>query len=231
MLNDSNHMDAGTDVQMQVTDLQCLAPDIFELTLNRGEGFPFQAGECVVLFAEDGTSRPYSIASSPEEAELRILFRRMTDGVMTRWLCNRSPGDPVRVSYPFGDFRPAPAADSVFIATGVGIAPFLSCLHGDLAEAQRPVCFYGVRREGEAVHRALLERATQLTLAVSRETASGCFAGRVDALLQSQDDLLPGRRFFLCGVDAMVYEVADWLEAQGVPSDSVHTEIFFTTGA
>ncbi|MCE9615749.1 MAG: hypothetical protein K8T26_15885 [Lentisphaerae bacterium] len=229
---------------LPVHDVQFLAPDIFELELER-RGYPFAPGECAVLFDGGDESRPYSLASGPAEDVLRFLIRRLPKGAVSTWLSGRRRGDGVRISTPFGRFHPGqegpPGAPSVFVATGVGIAPFLSWAHQMLPARQRPsareegglrnprpLCLYGVRHLRDAVHVDLLRHVTDLRVAVSRDDAApGHHHGRVTDLLP-QLPLEPGTQYYLCGLDAMVDEVARWLVAQGVGHDEVHTEVFFT---
>ena len=57
---------------------------------------------------------------------------------MSNFLCDMRAGDEICVQGPFGDFilRP-PMRDTIFIATGTGIAPFRSMLHWLLADPSR----------------------------------------------------------------------------------------------
>ncbi len=99
---------------------------LFELQLERGD-LDFEPGHCVALFDNGEESRPYSIASGTEEGTLRFLIRRVPEGPVSNWLADRKAGDPVRASDPFGWFQPGRSEaneESVFIATGTGIAPF-----------------------------------------------------------------------------------------------------------
>lgn len=150
------------------------------------------------------------------------------------WLSARRPGDGVRISVPFGGFRPATANTGpvVFVATGVGIAPFLSVLRaralagGGGGAQPRPICLYGVRTAAEAVELPLLRSTAHLRVAVSRESVAGCHHGRVTDLLA--DLPLPDAAFYLCGLDAMVDAVATWLDDHGVDPSRVHGEVFFS---
>ena len=202
--------------------------EICELILDRKDVI-FEPGESVVLFGPDHISRPYSIASGVDDAELRFLIRRMANGELSPWLADRGPGDRVVISEPFGAFRPG-AADgasmqSVFVATGVGIAPFLSYAQS-VRYARRPRCLYGVRYLSEAFGLDLLRTRTDLELAISREEAEGHHGGRVTDLLPELP-LEGDGHFFLCGYDAMVDEVTYWLHEHGVPRDRIHGEVFF----
>jgi ferredoxin-NADP reductase len=211
---------------LSVRQVEFLTPDIFELELERGD-YAFEAGECAVLFNGEGDSRPYSFSSSPNDEFLRFLIRRIPDGAVSSWLAARAPGDPVTVSSPFGEFRPAQAPDekAVFVATGVGISPFLSTLR-DRHPAVRPLCFYGVRVADDAVHTALLGAHTDLRLAVSREAVDGIHYGHVTELVANMP-IREATSYYLCGHDAMVSAVWDQLLARGVDREQIHAEVFF----
>jgi ferredoxin-NADP reductase len=213
---------------LKVQGVRFFTPEIFELSLERGT-CSFACGQCAVLFHEQDDSRPYSISSHPEDTALRFLIRRISGGFLSNWLAERRPGDRVRVSAPFGGFRPAAGeGPSVFVATGVGIAPFLSVLRGSRGGRRDIVCLYGVRRPGDAVERRLLGERSALHLAVSREKEAPHFCGRVTGLIDALP-LPPGATFYLCGYDAMVDEVFDRLLRFGVTADRIQTEVFFQT--
>jgi ferredoxin-NADP reductase len=76
-------------------------------------------------------TRAYSIASPPSENNaFALCLNRVQDGYMSNFLCDMKPGDEISCQGPFGDFilRP-PMRDTLFIATGTGIAPIRSMLH------------------------------------------------------------------------------------------------------
>ena len=76
-------------------------------------------------------TRAYSIASPPgEDNRLALCLNRVQDGFMSNFLCDMQEGEEISCQGPFGDFilRP-PLRDTVFIATGTGMAPFRSMLH------------------------------------------------------------------------------------------------------
>lgn len=212
-----------------VREIRLFTPELFELSLERAD-YTFVAGQCAVLFAADDDSRPYSISSGPDEPVLRFLIRRIAGGTVSNGLAERSAGDAVRVSPPFGNFRPAESnAPCVFIATGVGIAPFLSVFRGRDGAPSRPrTCFYGVRTQADAVPVPTLRQRVDLHLAVSREKTENHFNGRITGLLETFE--LPDEAdYFLCGYDAMIDDVFDLLRARGVPASRIRTEVFFSS--
>jgi ferredoxin-NADP reductase len=75
--------------------------------------------------------RAYSIASPPSDNnKFALCLNRVQDGFMSNFLCDMNEGDEIACQGPFGDFilRP-PMRDTIFVATGTGIAPFRSMLH------------------------------------------------------------------------------------------------------
>ena len=213
--------------QLTVCEVIWHGPDVYEIQLERG-GVPFTPGDCVALYTADGrVSRPYSIASGTGEKILRFVIRNMPGGTLSTFLSQRKPGDSVRLSPPFGWFRPGEHAGKrpfVFIATGTGIAPFLS--HYRSRPGVLPAAsLYGVREAADIADRKTLARLG-VTFAVSREKNAGSHHGRVTDLLEKlpREDATD---FYLCGLDAMIDEVTVWLEARGVPLTSIHRECFF----
>jgi ferredoxin-NADP reductase len=88
------------------------------------------------------------------------------------------------------------------------------------------VCLYGVRRRQDAVDLDWLSAHCDLRLAVSREEGPPHHHGRVTDLLEALP-LNPRVHYYLCGLDAMIDEVSDWLEVRNVDFAHIHRECFF----
>ena len=110
-------------------------------------------------------TRAYSIASPPsEDGRFAFCLNRVQDGVMSNHLFDLAEGAEITFQGPFGSFilRP-PLRDTVFIATGTGIAPFRSMLHWLLEDRARHEdrqfwLLFGVRTEQEIYYREEFER-------------------------------------------------------------------------
>ena len=106
----------------------------------------------MTIYTTDEKSRPYSIASGPAENELRFVIREMAGGEVSPWLMKQKPGELIRITPPFGWFRPGQDIGDdlfVFLATGTGIAPFLSYVQ--TFEKAPELCLYGIRHEADAI--------------------------------------------------------------------------------
>src|SRR5438094_1019167 len=115
----------------------------FEFEMQGVPRFGFVPGQWLSLKHNkpDGEeiTRAYSIASPPsEQNRFALCLNRVQDGFMSNFLCDMKEGDELRAQGPFGDFilRP-PMLDTLFIATGTGIAPFRSMLHWLVADPSR----------------------------------------------------------------------------------------------
>ncbi|MBD3418551.1 MAG: hypothetical protein GF398_00390 [Chitinivibrionales bacterium] len=214
---------------LTVTGIEFISPSLFIISFKRGR-MKFTSGDCISLYNAEGESRPYSICSGMKDKELSCYIRSFPAGLVTSYLAARKPGDKVVTSYPFGWFRPGQCGEKtdrhVFIATGTGIAPFLSYMRSFPA---RPpdACIYGVRTLADAQPAiAGMAGKTAFTLAISRERVGGYCCGRITATLDSIP-LKVKMQYYLCGLDSMIDEVSLWLEHQGVDLTNIHQEVFF----
>ncbi|MDZ8117854.1 ferredoxin--NADP reductase [Pontiella agarivorans] len=210
----------------RVAAVNTINDDLFELLVERN-GMEFTPGDCVAVYTEHDQSRPYSIASGPGKDLLRFLIREMDGGEVSPWLRNRNPGEAVRITPPFGWFRPGQDIGEhpfVFLATGTGIAPFIAYME----TFNRPpeAVLYGVRRAADAFGFSALQNfCTATQLAVSRE-ASEHHHGRLTDLLPD----LPrteNMHYYCCGLESMVNDTAAWLQKNGLPLSQIHREVFF----
>lgn len=213
---------------MAVRSVRWNGGGVFEISLDR-DGLVFMPGDCLALFAADGrVSRPYSIASGIHDETVQFLIRHMPGGVVSSYLSERIAGDIVRVSPPFGWFRPGEHFEKrpfCFIATGTGVAPFRAFLRS-YPDLTPHTFLYGVRKAEDIVDRAWMESRGGALIAVSREATEGCHHGRVTDMV-AQMELPPDADYYLCGLDTMIDDVTNLLEARGVDITRIHRECFF----
>lgn len=203
-----------------------LTADVFELALSREE-VSFVPGENLTIFNQAGNvSRPYSISSGTTEDCLRFVIRRMPGGAVSGWLGRVESGQIVHATAPFGWFRPGGETDKpfAFLATGTGIAPFLSWVRS--SQISPTWILYGVRNAADACGLPDLRASGNLHVAVSGENIPDTHHGRITSLLPKMP-LTTDTHFYLCGLDAMIDDAMDYLESQGIPFQNLHREVFF----
>jgi len=212
-----------------VTKVQRHSEGIFELCIEKGD-LEFVPGDCVALYGEDNEmSRPYSIASGVDDAELSFIIREMKGGEVSPFLASRSAGDQVKISTPFGWFRPGDPekGDSyVFFATGTGISPFMAHFKSR-KNAVPATLFYGVRDIAEAVCLdEIKESNSSVYLALSRKAEQDAHHGRITDLL-AEIPINAETHYYLCGLDAMIDEISIYLESKNIALPHIHRECFF----
>jgi ferredoxin--NADP+ reductase len=201
--------------------------EIFEIHLSR-HNHEFSPGQYLSLFSdESNVCREYSIASGINEPRFGFIIKHLEAGKVTEFLYQLQPQDIIQTSLPAGSFRPGSEhrdGNFIFIITGIGIAPFLSYLKS--YPEQPPLkLLYGVRYLQDAIGYPELSKLCPLQLAISREEIKGHHHGRVTNLLKT----LPSQQnihYYLCGLDAMIQQVSDWLHHHGIDSHHIHHEVF-----
>jgi ring-1,2-phenylacetyl-CoA epoxidase subunit PaaE len=220
-------------------------------TSEHGDRFRFEHGQHVNLRREfDGIDvrRSYSICSAAPDGELRIAIRQVPGGVFSTWATNElRPGDTIESTEPTGHFThrldPATARSYTFFAAGSGITPIYSMIGTILAtEPESTVSLVYLNRT--ALTAMLIDDVQdlrdrylgriQVAFAFTREeTGSELLSGRPDR--QRFDDLIAAGflradadEAFLCGPIELTDLARDALEAAGMPTASIHREIFTT---
>src|SRR5580704_767940 len=201
--------------------------------------FGFVAGQWLSFKATkpDGEeiTRAYSIASPPsEDNRFALCLNRVQDGFTSNYLCDMKEGDEIACQGPFGDFtlRP-PMRDTIFIATGTGIAPFRSMLHWLLAEESRHQgkqlsLVFGNRTEKDIYyHEEFLNLANEhpnfhYLPTLSRADASwqgsrGYVQEHVPGIASGRTDM----HAYICGLDKMVKANRDLLKSLGWDRKSI----------
>ena len=105
-------------------------PSLLRITVEADDPVEFMPGQYVAVRYR-GTTRVYSVASSPNRDEIEFCIQRVPGGKLTSELAEGiSVGDEVTLRGPYGDLlldEPSPR-DVVFLATGTGVAPLKSMI-------------------------------------------------------------------------------------------------------
>jgi ferredoxin--NADP+ reductase len=184
----------------------------------------------------DTERRAYSMASAPGEPA-EFYANEVKEGGFSPQLLQLREGDSVWIdTKPSGFFTldELPAGEDLWLlATGTGLAPFLSMLRSGEAQQRfsRIILVHGVREQSHLGHRAeLAQRAQEVSSfefvpVLSREAAvSGGLVGRIPTLISSGEleraagiSLDPTRsRILLCGNPQMIIDTRAVLEARGL---------------
>lgn len=196
-----------------------------------GKPLAYRAGQFAFIKVQArGMSEPhaFTIASSPLSGRLRFVIRELGDWTH-RLREMELVGVAVIVEGRYGEFKPTPAtaAQTVWVAGGVRITPFLAALDGleSAPEATRPHLFYAVRSRENASAIETLEEAE----ADGRLSLTVCESGSGDQLTKERfwsafPDGLNGAHAAMCGPAGLVSSLAD--VARSLGAADVETEDF-----
>ena len=208
------------------------------LSLTSGEHLRFVPGQFISItipLSNETRSRPYSIASDPEErGSFEICFNRVEGGHGVAWLFERQVGDLLDFSGPFGAFTidRAPAAELCFIAEGTAIAPIRPMLKRALASSPSPKVelIYAAPDREHIFYAAEFDALARTAPGLSYETVIAPAEKIYDRLFDlAQARWVAGdtdrtRHFYICGVGKGVLRLRDLLRGAGYERRSVHYE-------
>jgi ferredoxin--NADP+ reductase len=189
--------------------------------------FSFKAGQCInISVSKNIPPRMYSISSGENDEFVEILYKIVKTGKLTPLLKDLTPNSSISVSKPFGKFF-ASTQPAWFIATGTGIAPFVSMILSGYAGNK--VLIHGNGNLADFYFSALLENKLGNNYIRCYSGKENCdfFAGRVQQYLESLENLPIGNKYYLCGSAEMVVDIRELLINKGIPFQNILAEIFF----
>ena len=223
-------------------DVKPITSSLFTLRTTRDPGFRFRAGQFARLGVTraDGSTvwRAYSMVSSPYDEFLEFFSIVVPDGEFTSELSRLKQGDSLLVErQAFGYLtldRFVDGRDLWLLATGTGVAPFLSILQDfEVWEKfERIILVCSVREAAELAYQELIAglaqrdyladyaHKLQFIPIVTRELHPGALNGRITTLIESGElerfaglTLTPEHsRVMLCGNPQMIDETRKLLK-------------------
>jgi len=195
-----------------------------------GRRMHFTPGQFAMIYVEakDGWHRhPFTISSAPHEEFLRFTVKALGD-YTSRVQDVVEPGMPAVIGGPHGRFSHSKGTGrQIWIAGGVGVAPFLSWLRALDGELPYRVDFF-YTADGAAPF------ADEITTIVSRyeslhvQVVDSRVDGRltVERILDAAEDHKNDVSVFMCGPTRMLQSFGAGLRLAGVPARHIHREYF-----
>lgn len=209
------------------------AGDAVSFLFDRPAGLAWTPGQYVQLSIEHpdaderGLRRYFTIASAPHEDRVQLTTRLFPAGsTFKQALLALQPGDKVTVAGgPGGSFAsPAPAAEHLFIAGGIGVTPYRAILV-DLdrrpADAPPITLLYGSRAEivFQEELDAIAARNPWLTVRYVLEPAF------IDGAIL-RETLAADAQVWISGPEVMVHALHGLAAAAGVSDDRIRLDEF-----
>ena len=205
-----------------------LSKKAFEIELSRPPAFEFKAGQTVLLI-HASIKRHYSLLSAPNDPNLALCVHHLPEGQLSSVLANAEIGCQLKLTGPHGYFTFQPSGRMpVFIATGTGIAPFLSFARSGVTDF---VLLHQAVSAGELYYQSYFHKITPnyfpcLSEApITESLHPNLFCGRISECIRKN---LPSGSydFYLCGERETIREVT-LLADEMYPQSRVYTEVFY----
>lgn len=204
-----------------------------------GPVLDFRAGQFVRIALDVGgerIARPFSFVNPPHDPLLEFYGVIVPEGPLSPSLALLRPGDVLYYADNPSGFlvlAEVPPAETLWLlATGTGIAPFLSILRTEAPwqTYRRVILVHAARHANELVYRDVIDAARhqrgdqfRFVTFVSREEHAGSLAGRIpaairDGRLEAAAEAFAAERsqFMLCGNPDMVKDVTAALVERGL---------------
>lgn len=198
----------------------------------------FAAGQYLAFIVGENVKRFYSIASMPSSEHFEFFVATTPGGPGSQFFENIKEGDNTDVMGPMGVFTFKSNADSIFVATGTGVAPFWSMINDQLAKGNPNSIqlIFGVRSEENLFFKEKIEALSSrysnfkpiITLSQPSEAWTGQ-SGRVTEHLSKLDFgavNAKGTDFYICGIKEMILDAKQMLLDHGVPANKIFTEMY-----
>ena len=205
-----------------------LSQSVFEIELTRPPGWDFKPGQ-TICFIHESLKRYYSLLSAPADDTLEICVYSVPRGSFSTVLADAEIGTAFKVSGPHGYFtfnhserRP------VFVATGTGIAPFVSMGRSGIAGF---TLLHEVESIADLFYQDLFQEIASDYIPCLTETSPvdplppDAFHGNAAEFIKKK--LPPGKYdFYLCGEREMTRDVT-LVADMHFPASYVFKEVFY----
>lgn len=215
--------------------------------------FTYKAGQNITIRKNiDGEElrRSYSVCSSPLEGELRVAVKAVEGGKFSYYANHELRiGDTIDVLPPTGKFHtaldPQTSRNYLAFAAGSGITPILSLIKTILGteKQSRFTLVYGnrnrasiiFREEIEALKNRFIDRFRVVHVLSREQTDLDLQQGHIDPekcrkLSEKWVDFSNLDHIFICGPEAMIFGLKDYLQSEGIAAEKIHFELFNTPG-
>lgn len=224
----------------------------FEIPEGLKKDFQYKAGQNLTLrtwIDNEEVRRSYSLCSSPLDNEWKVAIKKVPGGQFSVFANEQlMQMTMLEVMPPTGKFVVEPKAENkknyVAFAAGSGITPIISIIKTVLRTEPESTftLVYGNRNRTSIIFKEELEALKnkfmskfRIVHVLSRELTDATINhGRIDAekcdALFTKHIEIDADEFFLCGPEAMIFCVRDFLKAKGVDEKRIHFELFTSPG-
>lgn len=212
----------------KISKLNSSVTELLLMPLN--EKLNYSSGQFVFLKIQgllfNREEHPFSIASSSKEEYLRLIIKNLGD--FTSQINLLKEGVMVNLEGPYGHFSPEfyKAKESIWIAGGIGITPFIGMVF-DLKENQQTDLYYSFSNKEEEIFGDYFMGITQKNSCFKYYPHSTEEKGRLKVdLIMEKSRSFNNKVIFICGPKPMMNGIRKQLIDRGVNFDTIIVEDF-----
>jgi ferredoxin-NADP reductase len=213
-----------------VTSVSNPVPGVYTVEFRSLNGrFKYLPGQFLHLALDndyDGSgqwpeSRCFSMQSNPDEENIRITYA--VKGRFTKMMEQHlKVGSEVWLKLPYGDLftRPHDKVNTVFIAGGTGITPFLSLFtHSSFAEYKNPRIYLGFRSKAYNIYDKELNFVRLCKPKIYYNDVEGQLD--IQRILEENGATCD---YFIIGPPAMIKSIENYLTGNSIEKDQIKTD-------
>jgi len=229
---------------------------VFDIPSELSKEFTFIPGQYITIrITIDGKEirRSYSICSTPENSELRVVVKEVKNGIFSNYATKKlKVGDELEIAPPEGKFILQTATSHqknyVAFAAGSGITPVISMIKSVLFKETHStfVLVYGNKSAEDTIFKAEIDqflikysKRFFVQYVFSKKILGDAILGRIDksvvnSILKNKFKNTEFDGFYLCGPEPMVETVTNTVKENGNSASKIHFELFtstYTSGA
>lgn len=170
-------------------------------------------------------SRCFSMQSSPDEELIKITYA-VKGRFTTRMQQELKPGSVVTLKLPYGDLftQPHNKENTVFIAGGTGITPFLSLFnHSSFARYANPILYAGFRNRDVNLYETELEISQKINPQFKYTQVYEIEEGILN-ISKILEDSNRNASFFISGPPTMIKSLKNTMNNKGFKANQVLTD-------
>lgn len=224
-------------VRYRILNIKKETEDVSTLTLSSdGPFLTHIAGQIVTIYFED-KGKEYSISSAPSENCVNLTVKKV--GTFSELITNKKVGDILLGSQPYGYFYTESVdTDLIFVAGGVGVAPFRSMIVQNLhLNPKRKIhLFYSNKKLKDFIFKSEFDDLAlkyknyfNVYYYLTKDISCGenIKFGRIATSDILEKNNSNKAEFFICGSMDFVRSYHNLLCLGGIPESSIFTEEFF----
>jgi len=225
--------------KLLISEVKELTDDAVSISfdIDNIDDFSFKPGQYLTVkqvIDHEEVRRAYSICS--DSNKLSIAVRKIDGGKMSNFLTTVKQGDSLEVTPPNGNFILSEKKNIVAICAGSGITPILSMIKSKLKEessfftlvygnkTKNSTMFYDELKELESLYSSNFK----IHWVYSQEKHNNCLEGRInkDNLEALNLNFENSTDYYICGPGEFIDDADNFLQFNGVNSNSIHYERF-----